>query len=342
MAKRLIVADENIPDVRAAFGALGEIRTLPGRALRRRDLDGADVLLVRSVTRVDRALLEGSAVAFVGSATIGTDHLDLDYLRQRGIAVANAPGSNAAAVVDYVLSSFCALDGVLEGLLDGGVVGIIGLGNVGGRLLRRLRGLGIRCVGYDPLLAPRADLPLCDLEAVLGADVICCHTPLTTGGPHPTRHLLDEARLRGLRRGALLLNAGRGAVIDNAALLRVLRERPDLRAVLDVWEGEPAIDRRLLQRAAIGTPHIAGYSWDGKLAGMRMILEACCRYLREPVPPLAAPAAPPPLTIDSGLSGAALLRAAVLAACDVRADDGRLRAAQAPDAPHAIDRIRMD
>jgi len=328
MSRRLIVADENIPEVGRYFSALGEVRTRPGRSLAASDLGDAEILLVRSVTRVDAALLEGSRVRFVGTATIGTDHLDLEYLQRQGIAWASAPGCNATSVVEYVLSGLCVLDGVLERLLSGGRVGIIGLGNVGMRLMQRLRRLGIEAVAFDPFLAPAPYLR--DLDEVLAADVVCCHTPLTRTGPHPTHHLLNASRLQRLHPGAVLLNAGRGAMIDNRALLALLNERPDLRVVLDVWEGEPDIDLDLLERVAIATPHIAGYSLDGKLAGTRMILDACCSFLNESTPQLEAVAGDAPLMrLPSELTGAALLRGAVLAAYDVREDDRRLRSALA-------------
>lgn len=348
MAQRLIVADENMPGASAWFAPLGAVRSVPGRGLDRAALGAAEILLVRSVTRVDRALLEGSRVRFVGTATIGTDHLDLDYLNERGIAWASAPGCNATAVVEYVLSCLCALDGVLERLLAGGRVGIVGLGNVGARLLARLRGLGIDCVGHDPFLDDAGGLPLVGLEEALAADVVCLHTPLTRAGPHPTYHLLNAERLAGLKRGAVLLNAGRGAVVDNTALAACLRRRTDLRAVLDVWEGEPAIDRDLLGQVAIATPHIAGYSWDGKVAGTRMVLEACCRFLGVPVPvlqPLAE--AEPGIELPPQLAGAGLLRTAMFGAYDVRADDRNLRAAMAAagtgsEAAEAFDRLRKN
>lgn len=344
MARCRIVADENIPQVAACFAQLGEVRTLPGRSLSAAAVSDADILLVRSVTRVDAALLEGSRVRFVGTATIGTDHLDLDYLARRGIAVASAPGSNADSVVDYVLSSLCALPGVAERLLGGGVAGIVGLGNVGGRLLRRLQRLGIRCVGYDPLLGARVDLPLVSLEEALAADVVCLHTPLTRGGAHPTRHLLDGARLEGLRPGTVLLNAGRGAVVDNAALRRRLERAGDLQVVLDVWETEPGFDPALQALVAIGTPHIAGYSLDGKLAGTRMMVEACCRFLGVPLPDLPAAGPALPLRLAPGLEGAELLRAVVQAVYDVRVDDAAMRAATAglsgAELGAAFDRLR--
>lgn len=329
----LIVADENIARVGEAFAAYGEVRTLPGRSLGAEAVRDADILLVRSVTPVGRDLLEGSRVRFVGSATIGVDHIDTTWLDAQGVVWANAPGCNATAVVEYVLGCLAALDGVLERLSSGGVVGVIGLGNVGSRLVTRLRRLGIRCIGYDPLLAmadplsgAATNLPLCDLEQVLAADVICCHAPLTREGAYPSLHMLDANRLRQLRPGAVLLNAGRGGVVDNAALRDLLVDRPDLRVVLDVWEGEPRIDRALLAAVALGTPHIAGYSVDGKLAGTRQVLAACARQFGWALPasPLAADSVPT-VTIDDELSGMALLRHAIAQVYDVRNDDRRLR-----------------
>ena len=342
----LIVADENMPYVRELFAPLGEVRLVSGRHLRAGAVEAADILLVRSVTRVDRALLEKSRVSFVGTATIGTDHLDLDYLQQRGIAMASAPGCNANAVVDFVLSALCVLDNVLEGLLTGRRVGIVGLGNVGSRLLGRLHSLGVDCVGYDPLQAAATELPLVDLDTVLCAEVICCHAPLTGGGEFPTRHLLDRARLRQLRSGAVLLNAGRGGVVDTAALKQLLRERTDIHAVLDVWEDEPAIDRELLDLVAIATPHIAGYSLDGKIAGTRMMLDACCRFLGVPTPPSSVKITVPRMRLPAGLAGVDLLRAAVRGVDDIGADDRRtrqaLRAAEAGQLGNTFDLLRKN
>jgi erythronate-4-phosphate dehydrogenase len=324
----LIVADENMPRVRELLAGHGEVRTVPGRTLSAADVRDADVLLVRSVTKVDKALLEGSRVRFVGSATIGTDHMDTAYLERRGITYASAPGCNATAVVEYVLSCMCALDGVLERLSSGDVVGIIGLGNVGSRLAARLQRLGIRCIGYDPLLTADINLPLCGLEQVLAADVVCCHTPLTVTGAYPTFHQLDAQRLAALPSGAVLLNAGRGASIDNQALLNLLTARADVRVALDVWETEPQLDRELLARVALATPHIAGYSVDGKVAGTRQVVAACCRFFDWPLPAQKSDTETSPrIIIDDELSGVALLRAAVQAVYDVRIDDRQLRTA---------------
>jgi erythronate-4-phosphate dehydrogenase len=268
-----IVADENMTAVAQIFGEFGELETVPGRELSRRQVRGADVLLVRSVTRVNRDLLDDTAVSFVGSATIGTDHIDMDYLHSRGIAFAHAPGCNAEAVVDYVLASLFALH---DTPWFDKTVAIVGCGNVGGRLYRRLRRLGVRCLCVDPFLSPQQQADLCPLEEVVNADIVCLHTPLTTIGRHPTFHLFNEQRLRSLKPGALLLNAGRGGVVDNGALLELIQSG-HLRCVLDVWENEPAIAPELLRSVLIGTPHIAGYSLEGRLRGTLMVQQAFCR-----------------------------------------------------------------
>ncbi|MDB6062463.1 MAG: 4-phosphoerythronate dehydrogenase [Verrucomicrobiaceae bacterium] len=325
----LIVADENMPLLRETFAQLGEVRTYPGRHLRAEQVADADILLVRSVTQVNRKLLKKSRVKFVGTATIGTDHIDLNYLQQCGIAVASAPGSNANAVVDYVLSALCALDGAMESVLCGKQVGIIGLGNVGSRLLQRLQALGIACIGYDPLLPLSSPLPTADLDTVLHCDVVCCHAPLTHDGDFPTRHLLDKSRLNQLPANAILLNAGRGGVIDNFALKQLLQTRNDVRVVLDVWENEPTIDAELLKLVTLGTPHIAGYSLDGKIAGTRMVFEACCRFLavKSELPLLMSSFLPVKINVPSHLYGSALTRAAIHSVYDVRVDNSNMRVA---------------
>lgn len=336
-----IVADENIPGVEALFGAHGEVHLLPGRAIARQDVRDADILLVRSVTRVDEVMVRDTPVRFVGSATIGTDHLDLVGLRQRGIAVANAPGCNAEAVVDYVIAALCR---VRPDWL-GETVGIVGCGNVGGRLYRRLRGLGVACRCYDPFLSAETQPDLCSLPDVLDADILCLHTPLTREGPHPTHHLFDTGTLARLRPGTLLLNAGRGAVVDNGALLEALRAGR-IGAVLDVWEGEPAIDPALLQAVALGTPHIAGYSLEGRVRGTLMVYQAWCEWTGLPATDLEPEALIERLGLDKGrdptLPGRDW-RETVLAAYDPAADHRALLAAGQSDSPATeFDRLRRE
>ncbi len=339
-----LVVDENIPLAEAFLGSLGEVVALPGRELSAVDVRDADALVVRSVTRVDASLLADSRVSFVGTCTIGVDHLDRDYLQRRGIAFASAPGCNANSVVEYVFSALCALDQPWQGK----VFGIIGCGNVGGHLHRRLRALGIECRCYDPFLGLADNPDLCELAEVLKADVVCLHTPLTIDGPFPSFHLLGESELQALRPGALLLNAGRGAAIDNAALLKVLAQRPDLRVVLDVWEPEPALNPQLLQRVSLATPHIAGYSYDGKVRGTEMIYQSLCRH-KGLKPEISAgellardEGERPTISLQSMASDWENIRLAVGTAYDIRADDRRLRtAAKTPETlPAAFDALR--
>ncbi len=265
-----IIADQNMPLVEQLFSQYGEVQLLPGRAITSADLVDTELLLVRSVTRVDRDLLEGTGVRFVGSATIGTDHIDLDYMAAAGIQFAHAPGCNAEAVVQYDLSVMSQL--MPEWRVK--KVGIVGCGNVGGRLFRRLCDLGVSCAVYDPLLEAGTIADLGDLEAVLACDIICLHTPLTTRGDYPSLHLFDAEVMASLKPDVLLINAGRGAVIDNQALLEAFKGGFKGQVALDVWETEPAVDRDLMAYVALATPHIAGYSLEGKIRGTELVHQA--------------------------------------------------------------------
>ncbi len=265
-----IVADENIPYVREFFSRFGEVQTVSGRHVSSSQLGDADVLLVRSVTRVNQALLQGSAVRFVGTCTIGTDHLDMNYLNAQGITTASAPGCNAGGVVQYVLSAIASLDDSAFGK----TFGILGCGNVGGRLLRALQSLGVNACAYDPFLNQASNAALTDLGQVLASDVICMHLPYTRSGPHATHHIINDDNLPLIKPGAIVLNAGRGGTLDNQALLEHLRLGADLRVVLDVWENEPSINLALMDLVAFATPHIAGYSFEGRVNGTVMVFEA--------------------------------------------------------------------
>ena len=276
----LIVADENIPLVDAFFAEFGEIRRLPGRQITRADVHDADVLLVRSVTKVDRDLLEGSAVRFVGTCTIGTDHLALDYFHQEGIQWSSAPGCNARGVVDYVLGSLLTLAEIEGADLNQRTYGVVGAGEVGGRLVNVLKGLGFNVLVCDPPRQAAEGGDYVSLEQIIErCDVISLHTPLDKSAENATWHLLDQQRLNQLKHGTWLINASRGPVIDNNALREVLSQREDLQAVLDVWEAEPQVDVELADLCVLATPHIAGYSLDGKQRGTAQIYQAFCDFL---------------------------------------------------------------
>ncbi|WP_242523769.1 4-phosphoerythronate dehydrogenase [Microbulbifer salipaludis] len=335
-----IVADENIPGLETWFADLGTITRVPGRNMTRAQLADADILLVRSVTRVDKALLEGTPVRFVGSCTIGTDHLDTVWLEQQGIHWSAAPGCNANSVVEYV---FCVLAALDVDWRDRSF-GIVGCGNVGGSLQRKLRALGVACKIYDPWLANNPDAA--ELATVLQQDVICLHAPLVGDGAHPSLHLLDDQALASIKPGAVLISAGRGAVIDNAALSALLAQARPFTCVLDVWDNEPDIDLDLLSRVDLGSPHIAGYSHDGKLAGTHMVREALCRALALPAVQVQAGSTASPRVIGTRETGFAAIRALLLAMYDPRGDDQRLRAAAqaaqagGPSMASAFDQLR--
>jgi len=280
-----ILADANIPCVEAAFGRLGTVRRMPGRDMGPSDVASADVLLVRSVTPVGPELLDDTDLRFVGSATIGTDHVDQAYLQARGIPFAHAPGSNADSVADYVVAAVLLLAHRRGVSLRGRTVGIVGCGNIGGRLAHRLPALGLEVLRNDPPRARAADAEGCahefvPLDTVLGAaDIVTLHVPLTESGADPTRHLVDAAFLEQLRDGAWLLNTSRGRVVDGDALLAARRNGPVGAAVLDVWEQEPAPDPALIEAVDLATPHIAGYAYDGKVRGTEMLYAALCDEL---------------------------------------------------------------
>jgi erythronate-4-phosphate dehydrogenase len=342
-----IVADENIPCVAEAFASLGEVTLRPGRAMTAADVRDADILLVRSVTRVGPELLDGSGVRFVGSATIGFDHVDRDYLQARDIGFATAPGSNATSAAEYVVSALL-LAGREESGLAGRRVGIVGCGNVGSRVRDRLTALGMHCMINDPpLKAQGGHDDYVELDAILDADVITFHVPLTRDGDWPTLHLADRGFLERLKPGTTLINTARGAVVDNTALEALLAGRRDLTVVLDVWEGEPAISEALLEKVAIGTAHIAGYSIDGKLRGTEMIYRAACAHVSRLAGwrPVNALPARQVLVLDDVQDTVTALRQAVCFAYDIREDDARLRdmtTLPVDQRPHYFDRLRKE
>ncbi len=349
----LIVADENIPLLDSFFGDFGEIRRVQGRSMGPEDVRDADILLVRSVTRVGRELLEGSRVRFVGTATIGTDHVDQDWLQQQGISFSAAPGCNANSVAEYILSVL-SVHAERLGLDDWTrlSVGIVGVGNVGGELARKLNRLGFDVCLCDP---PREEAEgdtgpgFVPLEKAMACDVVTLHTPLTRDQRHATYHMIGAEQLEALTSRQLLINSGRGGVIDNAALLARLGQADAPVVALDVWEGEPAINPDLVSRVWLATPHIAGYSLEGKVQGTEMVYQALCRFLGLPVRKKSGQFLPEPALNKVSFTSAAEERSAIriaLRACyDPRRDDGRLRAAMSGSEQEralAFDALRRD
>ncbi len=326
-----IVADENIPYVREAFNSVGKVELVSGRAMTNALLKEADILLVRSITRVDRDLLEGTRVKMAATATIGTDHIDEEYLQRAGITFASAAGSNSNSVAEYITAALLTLAARKGFSLAGKTIGVVGVGNVGSKVAHKCRQLGMNVLKNDPPLQElTGSREFCDLpELIKGSDVVTVHVPLKVKGRWPTFHLVDDLFINKMKPGAFLFNSSRGAVVDGGILKKVLRDKRIAGCVLDVWENEPDIDPELLDRVDLGTPHIAGYSFDGKVNGTEMIYQAACRFLGIPAawdPRIMMPAPPVPIiSVENDADTSDILRKIVKGVYDIEADDGRLR-----------------
>ena len=324
-----IVADENIPLVEKFFTDFGEIVRIPGRTMTAADVKDADILLVRSVTKVNESLLKGSKVRFVGTATIGTDHIDTEYLEQNRIGFASAPGCNAQAVVDYVLSALSVVIDTRGIDFRDLTVGIVGIGNVGSLLRQRLEDMKVNVLACDPF-KDQEEEGLVSLDEILTADVVTLHTPITKKGEHPTYHLINAERLAQMKPDAVLINSARGGVVDNPALKAHLANHEDFSAIMDVWENEPELDTELLSLCSLGTPHIAGYSLDGKMRGTEMIYQAACEVFGLPVRAKLGQFLPEPgirkLNFSDHVPMHQALRTAIRACYEIRVDDGVMRA----------------
>lgn len=344
MANLKIVADENMPAVEAMFGMAGEVVRVNGRTLQPEQLKDADILLVRSITQVNAQLLsQADHLKMVGTATIGVDHVDQAVLTARGIRFASAPGCNAAGVVEYVIAALANLLYEQGRELTHLTVGIVGVGNVGGLLAKRLSAAGIKLLLNDPPRASREpEGRFVPLQQVLQqADIVCLHTPLIKTGAWPTQHLLNANELNMLKTDAILLNAGRGPVIDNQALQQVLAARPDLTAVLDVWEHEPSVDAALADQVAIATPHIAGYSLEGKLRGTYMLRQAAAQWFDLPDVAAFESFLPNADIQRIRVSGSISLRDVTRTIYDPYADDRAMRKTlQCDNQPVMFDRLR--
>jgi erythronate-4-phosphate dehydrogenase len=340
-----ILVDENMPYARELFSRLGEVTAVPGRPIPVEALTDADALMVRSVTKVNAELLAGKGIKFVGTATAGTDHVDEAYLQSAGVAFSAAPGCNAIAVVEYVFSSLLMLAERDGFELKDRTVGIVGVGNVGSRLQARLEAWGVRTLLCDPPRADRGDEgDFVALEALVqDADIITFHTPLFKSGDYKTLHLADEALISRLKPGAILINACRGPVVDNAALLKCLKAGQELSVVLDVWEPEPDLNVELLSKVDIGTSHIAGYTLEGKARGTTQVFEAFSDFIGQSQQVALDSLLPAPefgrITLAGPLDQPTLKRLVHLV-YDVRRDDAPLR--KVAGQPGEFDKLRKN
>ena len=277
-----IYIDENIPYAKDFFAEYGNVHFFSGREVNAQQLINADVLLVRSITQVNEQLLTlNKQLKFVGTATIGTDHVDQTYLKNRGIVFSSAPGCNKISVAEYILSSLLVLAEKQQFSLTSKKVAIVGAGNTGTAVYQRLNALGVNCLLYDPPLQLAGDKrQFCTFEQVLDADIISLHVPKVVQGEFPTVHMFDQKVLSQLTNKHILLNAARGDLIDNDALLTLAEQQKAPTLVLDVWENEPHINPLLLPYVEIATPHIAGYSLDGRVRGTEMLYQAFCDFFQ--------------------------------------------------------------
>jgi len=275
-----IIADENLAYAKELFSQFGEVKLLNGRKISNSELQDTEAVIIRSITQVNESLLAGTNVRFVGTATIGTDHLDIEYLQSREIMFASAPGCNSYSVAEYVMASLLYSATKNDFSLKDKSIGIVGIGNVGSKVVRFCEALGMKVLKNDPPLSRQGKLKdSVTFDEILEADIISLHVPLSFTGKDKTYHLLNENNLRTLNENTLLINTSRGSVIDSVALKQTITQK-NLAVILDVWENEPDIDQELLSKVLIGTPHIAGYTLEGKVNGSLMIYDALADFLK--------------------------------------------------------------
>ena len=340
-----IVCDNKIPFIRGVFEPWAEVVYLPGAETTPAVVRDADAVVTRTRTRCDAALLAGSSVRVVASATIGYDHIDTAWCEAHGILWRNAPGCNSSSVKQYIAAVLCTLARRHGLRLDALTLGVVGVGNVASKVAEAAALLGMRVLLCDP---PRARAEgaegFVDLDTLVAqSDIVTLHVPLSREGEDATWHLFDEARLAAMRPDQFLINSSRGPVVDGAALRAALQAKALRGAVLDVWEGEPEPDRALMALLDIATPHIAGYSADGKANGTRMSVRMVAAVLGLPLADwrpadIPAPAQPLEFSLDaSGKSRQEVLSEAILHTYDILADDRALRAH-----PERFEQLRGD
>lgn len=340
-----IVCDNKIPFLRGVFEPYAEVVYLPGGETTAAVVRDADAVVTRTRTRCDAALLAGSAVRVVATATIGYDHIDTAWCEAHGILWRNAPGCNSRSVQQYVGAALCALARRHGLQLEGMTLGVVGVGNVGAKVAQTGAALGMRVLLCDPPRARREGPDgFVSLDEIISrSDIVTLHVPLSREGEGATWHLFDAARLAAMRPDQLLINSSRGPVVDNAALKAALAAKALRGAVLDVWEEEPAPDSGLLDLVDIATPHIAGYSADGKAAGTAAAVQTVAARLGLPLTdwrPSGIPAPAQPLSFALDAAGKPLqevLSEALLYTYDILADDRALRAH-----PECFEQLRGD
>ncbi|MGD9201770.1 MAG: 4-phosphoerythronate dehydrogenase PdxB [Chitinispirillia bacterium] len=275
-----IIADDKIPYLRGVFESICNIEYYPGNEIKAELVKDADAIIARTRTKCNADLLKGSEVKFIATATIGFDHIDDNYCRKRGIVWKSAPGCNSSSVQQYITSVLFTLSNKLKFDLKDKTIGVVGVGNVGKKVVRILEFLGLKTYLNDPpRMRNEGPEGFVNIDKIKKeCDIITFHTPLTMVGEDKTCHLADKSFFDGLKPGSIVINTGRGEVVDNHALLKALNRGILSGAVLDVWENEPHINSDLLNKVTLATPHIAGYSADGKANGTMMSVQAVSRF----------------------------------------------------------------
>jgi erythronate-4-phosphate dehydrogenase len=274
-----ILVDENIPIAKEAFSGFGKVNLAAGREMTNALLKKIDILIIRSVTKVNKSLLNDTAVKFVGTTTIGLDHLDVEYLEHNKIGFANSPGCNANSVAEYVFAGLLRISLEKKFNLSDKSIAIIGYGNIGSKVAWIAKSFGMKIFINDPpLQRTTGQAFFVSYEEALKADIITFHVPLNIEGIDKTYHMLSDSELKKFNDQKIIINASRGSVVSNDDLKKFLLKNNNS-VILDVWENEPGIDLDLLKQIKIGTPHIAGYSTEGKVNGTKMIYNALCKFL---------------------------------------------------------------
>lgn len=332
MSKIRIIADDKIPFLRGAMEEVADIEYYPGGAINAAIAKNADALIIRTRTHCDASLLEGSDVKFIATATIGYDHIDTDYCEKNSIHWTNAPGCNSSSVEQYFVASLLHLAEKFKLDLSKMCLGVIGVGNVGSKVARAAEILGLRVLKNDP---PRAFKEGMDgfesLEKIKNeADIVSLHVPLNFDGPFKTFHMADMKFFSGFRKKIILINSSRGEVISEPDLIDAGNEALFSAIVMDVWNNEPNINPRLLSMAAIASPHIAGYSTDGKANGTKMSVQAISRFFKLGIDNWTPESIPLPENVQivadcTGKTETEILHEVYLQTYDPMIDDSALR-----------------
>lgn len=327
-----IIADDKIPFLNGVLEKHAEVIYIPGREIHKENLENADALLIRTRTKCTESLLTGTNVRFIGTATIGFDHIDTIYCKKHHIRWTNAPGCNSSSVQQYVAAALLKIASEFGFNLKGRTIGIIGVGNVGSKVERFARSIGMKVLLNDPPRARReGDRNFVKLASILReSDFITVHVPLNIVGEDKTYHLFNDKFFKKMKKGAWFINSSRGEVNDTAAIKNALESGKLGGAVLDVWENEPDIDLELMSKAFIATPHIAGYSTDGKANGTAMSVNSLCKFFDLPLKKWYPDNIPKPhspaITIEcKGKANEDIIREAIFNTYNITDDDLRLR-----------------